>query len=140
MSGSWLAYTSKTLMAAEKRCGQKEKKALAIRWACDKFYYFIAGKQITIKTDHRLLLAILRKKKLAKFLTRIQCFKLQMMNYKIMNTPENKLVLTDALLRSPVVGEHTVGKWKESKESKESLLMLEFLDSLQISFKKVSLD
>ena len=59
--GEWkpVAYASREMTTAEKRYAQIEKEALAICWACDKFHYYIAGKEITIETDHRPLLAIL---------------------------------------------------------------------------------
>ena len=139
--GEWkpVAYASRALTTAEKRYAQIEKEALAICWACDKFHYYIAGKEITIETDHRPLLAILGEKELAKLPIRVQRFRLRMMNYtyKITYTPGSKLVLADALSRCPVVGEHVDGELTDSGESNEPLLVLELLDSLHISHKRL---
>ena len=57
--GKWklVAHASRALMATEK-CAQVEKKAVAIYSFCDKFYYHMVAKKITIKTNHRPLLKI----------------------------------------------------------------------------------
>ena len=133
VKGEWkpVAYASRALTAAEKRYAQIEKEALAICWSCDKFHYYVAGKEITIETDHRPLLAILGEKELAKLPIRVQRFRLKMMNYtyKIIYTPGSKLVLADALSRSPVQ------ELKDSsiEELKDSSVVLELMDSLEIS-------
>jgi len=121
-----VAYASRVLTAAERRYAQIEKEALAICWACDKF----AGKRILIETDHRPLLSILGEKELAKLPLRVQRFRLRMMNYSydIIYTPGSKLLLADALSRSPI--KH---RREDLSELKDSSFVKELMNSLPIS-------
>ncbi len=50
-----IAYTSRTLNAAEKRYSQLDKEALAIIIGVKKFHNFIYGRHFTIQSDHQLL-------------------------------------------------------------------------------------
>ena len=104
IEGDWrpVAYASRSLSSTERKYAQIEKEALAICWACDKFSYYILGKDILIETDHKPLVAILGTKELAKLPIRVQRFRLRMMtySYKVFYTPGSKLVLADALSRS----------------------------------------
>ena len=125
-----VAYASRTLNKAESRYAQVEKGALALCWACGKFRYYIAGKEILVETDHKPLLAVLDSKELSKLPPRIQRFRLRMMafTYKIIYTPGTKLVLADALSRSPVLLD------KLRRESLEDALWeMSSIESLPIS-------
>ena len=98
------AYASRTLSTAEQRYAQIEKEALAICWGCERFNHHLAEREFIVETDHKLLVSVLGYKELAKLLLRVQRFRLRLMaySYKIMYTPEEKLVLADALSRAPV--------------------------------------
>jgi transposase InsO family protein len=128
--GVWkpVAYASRSLTATEQRYAQIEKEALAICWGCEKFDYFLAGRDFVVETDHKPLLPILGCKELAKLPLRIQRFRLKMMaySYSIQYTPGIKLVLADALSRAPWTGTST-------PKRAESTLVLELLDSLPVS-------
>ena len=131
VNGDWkpVAYASRSLTPTEKRYAQIEKEALAICWACSKFSFYITGKDITVETDHKPLLAILGTKELAKLPIRVQRFRLKMMSYsyKVIYTPGNKLVLADALSRSPNMN------GGEVMEMVEPLGVSERLDELPIA-------
>jgi len=126
-----IAYASRSLTATEKRYAQIEKEALAICWACEKFNYYLAGNNFTVETDHKPLLAVLGTKELAKLPIRVQRFRLKMMaySYNIVYTPGNKLVVADALSRSPVCD-----KTGDSNESNyESCLINVLVESLPVA-------
>ena len=106
VNGVWkpVAYASRALTTAEARYAQIEKEALAICWACDKFHYYLAGREFQVETDHKPLIPVLGSKELAKLPLRVQRFRLKMMaySYRISYTPGEKLVLADALSRAPL--------------------------------------
>ena len=53
-----VSHASKSLTAAEKRYGQIEKEGLALIYAVRKFHRYIYGRQFSLWTDHKPLLAI----------------------------------------------------------------------------------
>lgn len=129
-----IAYASRALTTAEKRYAQIEKEALAICWGCQKFDYYLSGRRFTVETDHKPLLAVLGDKELAKLPIRIQRFRLRMMpyTYNIFYTPGTKLVLADALSRAPLNGPSN-----EKMDTRESRTVMELIDSLPISRKRL---
>ena len=123
-----VAYAPRTLTPAEKKYAQIEKEALAICWGCAKFHYYLAGRQFRVETDHKPLVSILGEMELAKLPLRVQRFRLKMIaySYSIHYTPGEKMVLADALSRSPLA---TV----ELSELVDSKLVCELVDSLAVS-------
>ena len=98
-----IAFASRALSETEQRYAQIEKEALAICWAAEKFYYYLAGRKFQVETDHKPLISILSKMELAKLPMRVQRFRLRMMKfcYSIRYTPGEKLLIADALSRAP---------------------------------------
>ena len=105
-----IAYASRALSETEQRYAQIEKEALAICWAAEKFYYYLAGRKFQVETDHKPLISILSKMELAKLPMRVQRFRLRMMKfcYSIRYTPGEKLLIADALSRAPCPKSDTV--------------------------------
>ena len=52
-------FASKKMTEAETRYAMVEKEALAVTWACEKFYYYLVGRKFEIETDHKPLIPIL---------------------------------------------------------------------------------
>ena len=49
---------SRSLAEVEKRYPQIDREALAIRWACEQCYLYLAGSSFVIETDHQPLLPL----------------------------------------------------------------------------------
>ena len=56
-----VAFASRALSDAETRYAQIEKELLAFVFACRKFHDFIYGRRVTIETDHKPLITIVKK-------------------------------------------------------------------------------
>lgn len=104
-NGEWVpvAYASRKLTDAERRYGQIEKEALAITWACEKFDFYLVGRQFEVETDHKPLIPLLGSKDLSELPLRIQRFKMRLMRYcyQIFHTPGSKMFIADLLSRPP---------------------------------------
>ena len=99
-----VSFASRTLNNSEKNYAQIEKECLALTWAVHKFRDYVVGINITMETDHKPLLQILQTKPLDDLSPRLLRFRLQLMRYfyNIIYVPGKKLVIADALSRSPL--------------------------------------
>ncbi|KAL8567284.1 hypothetical protein ACOMHN_023327 [Nucella lapillus] len=98
-------YASRSMTDTERRYAQVEREALAVTWACEKFSDDITGlHELTIETDHKPLLALLKTTSLEDLPARIQRFRMRLMRftYSIEYTRRKNLVLADALSPAPV--------------------------------------
>lgn len=50
-----VAYASRTLTKSEQRWAQIEKEPLAIVFACQKFHYFVYGREFLVQSDQKPL-------------------------------------------------------------------------------------
>lgn len=82
-----IMFASKTLTDIEKRYSQTEKEALAIVWACERFQYYLLGREFTLLTDHKPLIFMFGPR--AKPCARIDrwILRLQSFQYKIQYKP-----------------------------------------------------
>lgn len=94
-------YISKALTDNQKNWAQIEKEMFAITYACLRFHQFIYGKQITVETDHKPLVSIV-KKPLNSCPLRLQRMLIQIQPYtiKLMYKPGTQLPIADALSRA----------------------------------------
>ena len=61
-NGNWrpVYYASRSL--TERRYSQKEREALALVWACERFHVYLYGKHFELETDHKPLVVIYSSK------------------------------------------------------------------------------
>lgn len=53
--GQPVAYASRTLSHSEQRWAQIEKELLAIVFACERFHYYVYGREFLVESDHQRL-------------------------------------------------------------------------------------
>ena len=56
-----IAFASRFLNSTEERYSVNELELLGIVWSIDYFKYYLYGKILTVVTDHRALLSILKE-------------------------------------------------------------------------------
>ncbi|WP_369124565.1 RNase H-like domain-containing protein, partial [Enterococcus faecalis] len=59
--GKPVSYASVTLTPTQQSYAQIEKELLAIVCACEHFHFYLYGATITIETDHKPLVNIVKK-------------------------------------------------------------------------------
>lgn len=103
--GTWkpVIYCSKSLSDVQKRYAQIEKESLAIMWTCTRLQQYLIGKRFTIFTDHKPLIAILKTKPINELTSRLQRFRMHMVNFDfdIEYVPGKEFFTADALSRAP---------------------------------------
>lgn len=75
-----ISYASKSLSSVEKRYSQTEKESLALVWSVERFYYYLAGLEFELVTDHKPLEAIFKPTskppaRIERWVLRLQAFK-----------------------------------------------------------------
>lgn len=101
--GKPLAYSSRSLTAAQTKYAQIEKELLAIVHGCTKFHHYIFGQPcVTVESDHKPLQAIFTKP-LHQCPMRLQRMKMALQKYslQVKHIPGKELLLADALSRFP---------------------------------------
>lgn len=102
-----VCYASRSLTKSEQNYAQIEKELYACVFACEKFYSYIYGKsQVTIETDHRPLVNII-KKPIAGAPARLQrmLLRLQPYTFELTYKPGKYLYIADALSRAVAAGD-----------------------------------
>ena len=96
-----VAFASRALSDAETRYAQIEKELLAAVFACRKFHDFNYGRRVTIETDHKPLITIV-KKPLHAAPARLQRMLLQLQRYDLQFVYKKgkELFLADTLSRA----------------------------------------
>lgn len=55
-----ISYANKSLSDTERRYSQTEKESLALVWAVERFFYYLAGLEFELVTDHKPLETIFK--------------------------------------------------------------------------------
>jgi len=99
--GKPVAFVSKALTETQQQYSQIEKELLAVVFAMERFHFFVYGKLVTVQTDHRPLISII-KKSLTSAPRRLQRMLLRLQNYLInlVYVPGTKVVVADTLSRA----------------------------------------
>jgi hypothetical protein len=92
-----IQYISRTLSDAERKWTVREKEALAVLWACEKFRVYVAGTEFTLVTDHEALKWLMKVDKPARLVR--WALELQEYNFKIIHRSGRANVIADALSR-----------------------------------------
>lgn len=101
-----IMFTSRTLGEAEKNYSQLDREGLAIVFAMQRFHRYLAGRHVTVTTDHQPLLGIMGPKApvpavLSPRMTR-WCVKLAAYDYELVYRAGRHNQNADALSRLPL--------------------------------------
>ncbi|GAB1598786.1 hypothetical protein Ahia01_000155800 [Argonauta hians] len=101
--GRPVAFASRSLTDTERNYAQIEKEMLAVTFGLEKFHQYTYGRRVTIITDHKPLVSIM-KKPLSKAPNRLQSFLLRTQKYSfdIIYKPGNMIPVADTLSRAPL--------------------------------------
>ena len=104
-SSEWkpISCASRLLTSTETRYSQLEREMLAIVFGLVKFRQFVLGRHVTVFTDHKPLVSII-KKTFDEVPARVQRWLLALLPYDFVleHRPGTAMVCADALSRSPV--------------------------------------
>ena len=100
--GKPVAYASRSLSSVERHYAQIEKEMLSVLFGLRKFHHYKYGRDVTVVTDHKPLVAI-RAKPLGKPPKRLQhmLLKSQEYSYQLTYKPGKAIPVADALSRAP---------------------------------------
>ena len=99
--GKAVAYVSRALTKTEQEYAQIEKELLAILFALERFHTYVYGRKITVETDHKPLISIMKKaltsapRRLQRMLLRLQHY-----NFDLQFKLGSKIVIADTLSRA----------------------------------------
>ncbi|GFT36785.1 uncharacterized protein K02A2.6 [Nephila pilipes] len=104
--GQPVSFVSRSLTNSKKNYAQIEKELLVIVFSFEKYHNFVYGRKDAIQSDHKLLMAIV-KKPMHKISSRMQRMILKLLHYdfEINYVPRNQMFLADILSRAFPVNE-----------------------------------
>lgn len=105
-----VCFASRTLSKSEKKWAQIEKELLAIVFACERFHYFVYGREFLVESDHKPL-EILMEKDIDSVTMRLQRMLLYLLKYpniKVQYKPGKEMLIADCLSRAQLIEENEI--------------------------------
>jgi len=101
--GQPIEYASCSLNDTQRRYSQIEKEMMAVKFGLERFHQYVYGQPVTVETDHKPLLGIVRKS-LNEISPRLQSMRMKIdrYDYKLIHRPGRELVVADTLSRAPL--------------------------------------
>ncbi|XP_037046531.1 uncharacterized protein LOC119081601 [Bradysia coprophila] len=132
-NGMPVAYASRSLSDTEGRYAQIEKEFLAITFACKKFHYFIYGRPVEVKSDHKPLISIMQKDIHKIPSAKMQRMRLKLLSYdlKVEYVPGRYMYIADYLSRNHL----ETGNAEEDHEFTTAVLSLSMGDKRETQFR-----
>jgi len=81
--GRPIAFASRALSEAESNYAPIELEILAVKFACDRFHYYVYGRKTTITTDHRPLISVFQKPIEKLPLGRVRSLRCKLLHYDL---------------------------------------------------------
>lgn len=97
-----VAFVSRTLTKCEQRWAQIEKELLAVVFACERFHYYIYGRDFVVHSDHKPLETLV-KKEIDDVTPRLQRMFMMLLKYpsmEIVYKPGKSMLIADCLSRA----------------------------------------
>ena len=114
-----VTYISRSLSPVEQRYSQREREALAIRWACERLRMYLAGAQFKVVTDHKPLEAIFSNSN-SKPPVRIERWSMYLREFDFtVEYRPGKDNPADYMSRHPVHALENTDDYKEQKQTEE---------------------
>lgn len=104
-NGHLVAYASRTLSKNEQKRAQIEKELLEFVFACQRFYYFLYGREFTVETDHKPLETLI-KRDIDDVTMQLQRMFMSLLIYPQMTVgfkPGKKMLVADCLSRAQLM-------------------------------------
>ncbi|XP_046557148.1 uncharacterized protein K02A2.6-like [Haliotis rubra] len=95
-----VAFASKAMTNSQRNYAQIEKEMLSILFGCEKFHYYLFGRNFKVRTDHKPL-EVVFKKPLHAIPLRLQCMRMRLQIYDadVEFTPGKDVLVADMLSR-----------------------------------------
>lgn len=100
--GHPVAYASRTLSKSEQKWAQIEKELLAIVFACQRFHFFLYGREFTVESDHKPLETLV-KRDIDNVTARLQRMFMSLLRYprlRVVYKPGRDMLVADCLSRA----------------------------------------
>ena len=111
-----ISFASRFLNSNEERCSFNELELLGVVWSIEYFKTYLYGKEISIITDHRALLSILKEHRSNKsYNSRLSRWVDRLLPYqsKREHLPGAKMGLVDYISRNPYQPAKSISKYDE---------------------------
>jgi len=109
-NGHPISFASRTLTKSEQKWAQIEKELLAIVFACERFHYYVYGREFLVESDHKPL-EVLLSRDIDSVTMRLQRMLLYLLKYPKMSVkykPGRDMLVADCLSRAQLPDESDI--------------------------------